>query len=119
MSQTKQTQEQINYPWTKKEEALLVDMVNTASQKYAGRINWREMSAIGNHTIASSQTRWSRNLKPLHIWNGKRYVLSSENKLTEVTRAAKRESSKLTPQIKRVKISRSFLWGAIKYERYE
>jgi hypothetical protein len=61
----------MNYPWTKKEEALLVDMVNAASEKYAGRINWREMKEIGNHTIASSQTRWSRNLKPLHIWNGK------------------------------------------------
>ena len=109
----------MNYPWTKKEEALLVDMVNAASEKYAGRINWREMSAIGNHTLGSSQTRWSRNLRPLHVWNGKKYVLSNQHTLSEVTRDVKRERSKKTPQIKSVKISRSFLWGAIKYERYE
>jgi excisionase family DNA binding protein len=83
MTQIKETWSKMNYPWTKKEEALLVDMVNAASEKYAGRINWREMKEIGNHTISSSQTRWSRNLKPLHIWNGKRYVLSSQNTLTE------------------------------------
>ena len=36
-----------------------------------------------------------------------------------VTPTPKRDNSKKTPQIKSVKISRSFLWGAIKYERYE
>ena len=37
----------------------------------------------------------------------------------KVTPTPKADNARTTPQIKRVKISRSFLWGAIKYERYE
>jgi Mor family transcriptional regulator len=37
----------------------------------------------------------------------------------KVTPTPKADNARTTPQIKRVKMSRSFLWGAIKYERYE
>jgi len=36
-----------------------------------------------------------------------------------VTPTPKADNARTTPQIKRVKMSRSFLWGAIKYECYE
>lgn len=41
------------------------------------------------------------------------------NATSNTTTLSKPKKVTKTPQIKRVKVSRSFLWGAIKYERYE
>ena len=38
---------------------------------------------------------------------------------SDTSTLSKRKKAVKTPQIKSVKVSRSFLWGAIKYERYE
>jgi len=43
----------------------------------------------------------------------------AENNKAVPTPTLKVDNARTTPQIKSVKISRSFLWGAIKYERYE
>jgi hypothetical protein len=42
-----------------------------------------------------------------------------EKKLDRVTPTEDGDNARKTPLNKRVKVSRSFLWGAIKYERYE
>ena len=42
-----------------------------------------------------------------------------KNVVDNTTPTPKVDDARTTPQIKSVKISRSFLWGAIKYERYE
>ena len=107
------------YRWTLNEEKLLVEMVNITCEKHSGRIDWTLMRPIGNHTLAAMQTRWSKNLKPEYTYSGKRYILSEQTTSKVSTPQKKRERSKKAPQIKSVKVSRSFLWGAIKYERYE
>ena len=43
----------------------------------------------------------------------------AKKKKVVATPYPKVDNARTTPQIKRVKMSRSFLWGAIKYERYE
>lgn len=107
------------YRWTLNEEKLLADMVNLTCEKQTGRIDWKLMRPIGNHTLSAIQTRWSKNLKPEYTWNGNKYVSTEQAASKVTTPKKKRERAKKTPQIKSVKISRSFLWGAIKYERYE
>ena len=42
-----------------------------------------------------------------------------EKKLDRVTPTGDGDNARKAPLNKRVKVSRSFLWGAIKYERYE
>ena len=42
-----------------------------------------------------------------------------EKKLDRVTPTGDGDNARKPPLNKRVKVSRSFLWGAIKYERYE
>lgn len=42
-----------------------------------------------------------------------------EKKLDRVTPTEDGDNARKAPLNKRVKVSRSFLWGAIKYERYE
>ena len=107
------------YRWTQNEENLLVEMVNIASENNGGRIDWRFMRTIGHHNLSALQTRWSKMLKPDYKWDGKKYVLS-ERTVSEVATPKKRvERSRATPEIRQAKVSRSFLWGAIKYERYE
>ena len=105
--------------WEKKEERLLVDMINITCNKITGRINWTLMRPIGSHSLAALQSRWSQNLKARYKWDGESYVLRQSKKTNASTPTKREERSKKTPQIKRVKISRSFLWGAIKFERYE
>ena len=95
------------YRWTQNEENLLVEMVNIASENNGGRIDWRFMRPIGHHNLSALQTRWSKMLKPDYKWD-------------EVATPKKRvERSRATPEIRQAKVSRSYLWGAIKYERYE
>jgi len=45
--------------------------------------------------------------------------IRSQIKPTEATPQQKTDNARKAPQIKRVKVSKSFLWGAIKIERYE
>ena len=159
------------FRWTLNEEKLLVEMVNITCEKQTGRIDWKLMMPIGNHTLAAMETRWHKNLKPEYTWNGTQYLLTEQtvsqgyrtrredvqeylkenpnekpkviaeklglnintvysarreaalksigSDATNTTTLSKRKNAVKTPQIKRVKVSRSFLWGAIKYERYE
>tara|TARA_R110000782_G_scaffold131795_2_gene223670 strand:- start:2345 stop:2671 length:327 start_codon:yes stop_codon:yes gene_type:complete len=105
-------------PWTKTETELLVMRVNENLSK-SGTVRWRNIPNIAEHPIQSMKNKWSSDLRPLHDFNGRRYVLKQSNLFDRVTPTPKVDNARRAPLNKRVKVSRSFLWGAIKFERYE
>jgi len=92
--------------WTKAEDKRLVELVNQHITKNSKRpVQWKEIKPMENHTLAAMQTRFSKYILPYYDFNGNRY--------TPKNKAMKKVSTK------RVKVSRSFLWGAVKVTRYE
>jgi len=106
--------------YTKQENEKLLEEINAAISLCGNYIQWAAVKeVIEGRTLHSMQSQWSRHLKRACLYNGSKYVLKEPNLFNAETHIPKRDSPKKTPQIKSVRISRSFLWGAIKYERYE
>ncbi len=92
--------------WTKAEDKRLVELVNQHITKDSKRpVKWKEIKPMENHTVAAMQTRFSKHILPYYDFTGNRY--------TPKKKAMKKVSTK------RIKVSRSFLWGAVKVTRYE
>jgi hypothetical protein len=85
----------------------------------SGTVRWRNIPNIAEHSRQSMKNKWSSDLRLLYNFNGFKHVLKHPNLFTLTDTPQRKENARKTPQIKSVKISRSFLWGAIKYERYE
>ena len=105
--------------YTKQENEKLLEAVNAAISLCGNYIQWSGVRTIEYRTIASMQSQWSRYLKRDCTFNGRRYVLSQSNLFDRVTPTPRVDNARKAPLNKRVKVSRSFLWGAFKFERYE
>lgn len=93
--------------WTLQEDRQLVDTINRNIYRDSKRpIQWKNIRPMERHTVAGMQTRWAKFLQPDYNFNGYRYT-------------PKKKSSKKKVLNKRIKVSRSFLWGALKVTRYE
>jgi hypothetical protein len=93
--------------WTPEEEKQLVETINRNIYQNSKRpIQWKSIKPMERHTIPGMQTRWAKNIQPNMNFNGYRYT-------------PKTKTTKKKVETKRVKVSRSFFWGALKVTRYE
>lgn len=103
--------------YTTAEERLLVKMVNDHLGS-TGQVQWRNMGQLPGRDTKSMSNHWQA-IKKDYRYNGTRYILKGSTLFDAPQLSKKKDKPKTTPLNKRVKVSRSFLWGAIKYERYE
>tara|TARA_R110000803_G_scaffold112808_1_gene181227 strand:- start:151 stop:486 length:336 start_codon:yes stop_codon:yes gene_type:complete len=105
--------------WTLDDEEILLKKVNSHIYP-SGQVIWGAMKkGVLNHSINSCQTHWNRKVKKQCEFTGRQWVLMNQNVVRNTMKRMKINKGKATHQIKQVKVSRSFLWGAFKYERYE
>ncbi len=104
-------------PYTTAEERLLVKMINDHLGS-TGQVQWRNMGHITGRDTKSMSNHWQA-IKKDYEWNGKRYVLRGSTLFSQPKLPNKKDKAKTTPLNKRVKVSRSFFWGAVKVTRYE
>jgi len=106
--------------WTKREDEQLLQIVNSNLVRNSQRpIKWRQIKKMDNHSLQSMKSRWAHVLKHSYKYNGKKYVLKPSDHFSDPTVPKIRYKARTPLQNKRVKVSKSFLWGAIKIERYE
>ena len=106
-----------NKIYTTAEERLLVKMVNHHLGS-TGQVQWKNMSAISGRDTKSMSNHWQI-IKKDYEWNGKRYFLRGSTLSSRQKPSNKKAKPKTTALNKRVKVSRSFFWGALKVTRYE
>ena len=104
-------------PYTTTEERLLVKMINEHLGS-TGQVQWRNMETIPGRDTKSMQNHWQA-IKKDYRYNGTRYVLRGSTLFDAPRVSKKKDKPKTTPVNKRVKVSRSFFWGALKVTRYE
>ena len=104
-------------PYTTTEERLLVKMINEHLGS-TGQVQWRKMGHVGGRNTKSMSNHWQA-IKKDYRYNGTRYVLRGSTLFDAPRISKKKDKPKTTPLNKRVKVSRSFLWGAVKVTRYE
>ena len=104
-------------PYTTGEERLLIKMINQ-NLGSTGQVQWRNMGQLAGRDTKSMSNHWQA-IKKDYRYNGSRYILRGQTLFDAPQLPKKKDKPKTTPLNKRVKVSRSFLWGAIKYERYE
>ncbi len=106
--------------WTQEEDKQLVDTINRNIYRDSKRpIQWKNIRPMKRHTTSSMQTRWSKYIQPNYDFNGYRYVLKGSTFFTEPKLLNKKTKAKVIYPNKRIKVSRSFFWGALKVTRYE
>ena len=104
-------------PYTTTEERLLVKMINEHLGS-TGNVQWRKMETIPGRNTKSMSNHWQA-IKKDYRYNGTRYVLRGSTLFDAPRVSKKKDKPKTTPLNKRVKVSRSFFWGALKVTRYE
>ena len=93
--------------WTATEDKHLVETINRNIYRDSKRpIQWKNIRPMERHTVAAMQTQWTKFIQPNYNFNGYRYT-------------SKKNTVKRKVETKRVKVSRSFFWGAVKVTRYE
>lgn len=103
--------------YTTAEERLLVKMVNDHLGA-TGQVQWRNMGQLIGRDTKSMSNHWQA-IKKDYRYNGTRYILKGSTLFDAPQLPKKKDKPKTTPLNKRVKVSRSFLWGAVKVTRYE
>ena len=104
-------------PYTTTEERLLVKMINEHLGS-TGQVQWRNMGQLAGRDTKSMSNHWQA-IKKDYRYNGTRYVLRGSTLFDAPRASKKKDKPKTTPVNKRVKVSRSFFWGALKVTRYE
>lgn len=104
-------------PYTTGEERLLIQKLNE-NLGSTGQVQWRNMETISGRNIKSMSNHWQA-IKKDYRYNGTRYVLRGSTLFDAPRVSKKKDKAKTAPLNKRVKVSRSFLWGAVKVTRYE
>ncbi len=103
--------------YTAAEERLLVKMINEHLGS-TGNVQWRKMETIPGRNTKSMSNHWQA-IKKDYRYNGTRYVLRGSTLFDAPRVSKKKDKPKTTPLNKRVKVSRSFFWGALTVTRYE
>ena len=103
--------------YTAAEERLLVKMINEHLGS-TGNVQWRKMETIPGRNTKSMSNHWQA-IKKDYRYNGTRYILRGSTLFDAPRVSKKKDKPKTTPLNKRVKVSRSFFWGALKVTRYE
>ena len=106
-----------NKPYTTTEERLLVKMINDHLGS-TGHVQWRKMETIPGRDTKSMSNHW-QGIKKDYRYNGNRYILRGSTLFDAPRVSKKKDKPKTSPVNKRVKVSRSFFWGAVKVTRYE
>ena len=104
-------------PYTTTEERLLVKMINEHLGS-TGNVQWRKMETIPGRSTKSMSNHWQV-IKKDYRYNGTRYILRGSTLFDAPRVSKKKDKPKTTPLNKRVKVSRSFFWGALTVTRYE
>ena len=105
--------------WTIEDEKILLNWVNSNIHP-SGQVIWGSLkNGIAGHSLGSCTTHWNRSVKKKCVYSRHKWHLKQETLFDRATPQQKTDNARKTPQIKRVKVSKSFLWGAIKIERYE
>ena len=104
-------------PYTTAEERLLVKMINEHLGS-TGQVQWRNMETIPGRNTKSMSNHWQA-IKKDYRYNGTRYILRGSTLFDAPRVPKKKDKPKTTPLNKRVKVSRSFFWGALTVTRYE
>ena len=103
--------------YTAAEERLLIKMINEHLGS-TGQVQWRNMETIPGRNTKSMSNHWQA-IKKDYRYNGTRYVLRGSTLFDAPRVSKKKDKPKTTPLNKRVKVSRSFFWGALTVTRYE
>jgi len=103
--------------YTAAEERLLIKMINEHLGS-TGNVQWRKMETIPGRNTKSMSNHWQA-IKKDYRYNGTRYVLRGSTLFDAPRVSKKKDKPKTTPLNKRVKVSRSFFWGALTVTRYE
>ena len=106
-----------NKLYTTTEERLLVKMINDHLGS-TGHVQWRNMETIAGRDTKSMSNHW-QGIKKDYRYNGNRYILRGSTLFDAPRVSKKKDKAKTAPLNKRVKVSRSFLWGAVRVTRYE
>ena len=111
--------------WHEHEDQELLRKINDNCNRVGG-VCWLSMSLMKTRTLGAMKTRWSHFTSNQVRWDERKYVLKEgtcfidKDKYYKVkTPSEKKNNTTSTPKAKRIKIKKSFLWGAIKFERYE
>jgi len=106
--------------WTQEEDQKLVDIINRNIYRNSKRpIQWKKIRPMKRHTTSAMQTRWAKYIQPNYNFNGYRYVSKGSTLFIEPKPLNKKTKTRTIYSNKRIKVSRSFLWGALKVTRYE
>jgi len=103
--------------YTAAEERLLIKMINEHLGS-TGQVQWRNMETIPGRNTKSMSNHWQA-IKKDYRYNGTRYILRGSTLFDAPRVPKKKDKPKTTPLNKRVKVSRSFFWGALTVTRYE
>ena len=103
--------------YTAAEERLLIKMINEHLGS-TGQVQWRNMETIPGRNTKSMSNHWQA-IKKDYRYNGTRYILRGSTLFDAPRVPKKKDKPKTTPLTKRVKVSRSFFWGALTVTRYE
>ena len=103
--------------YTAAEERLLIKMINEHLGS-TGNVQWRKMETIPGRNTKSMSNHWQA-IKKDYRYNGTRYILRGSTLFDAPRVPKKKDKPKTTPLNKRVKVSRSFFWGALTVTRYE
>ena len=103
--------------YTAAEERLLVKMINDHLGS-TGQVQWRNMGQLAGRNTKSMSNHWQA-IKKDYRYNGTRYILRGSTLFDAPRVSKKKDKPKTTPLNKRVKVSRSFFWGALTVTRYE